>query len=233
MPGRLAGERFVDVNAFPTMAIERIDVLKEGAGAVCGSDAMAGVVNFVTRGGFEGFEVKGAYGYFADAGDGTVGAIWGHHFENGPHLVASIDHRRRAQLTAPDRDGTLRPHHGWGWGWSGTGNPGTFMVPGSPDVNVDVLSASLRFLDPGCEGMISIYEDRSGGDEYGTMDPFLTLDATFRRRFPDLGMTVRLSALNLTNRWPPVVNAELGHDGLTHDFKGRRIKLAVTYAFGS
>lgn len=153
VPGRLAGGRFVDVNAFPTMAIERIDVLKEGAGAVYGSDAIAGVVNFVTRGAFEGFEFKGSYDYFADAGDGSVGAIWGHHFENGPHIVASFDHQRRAKLTAPDREGTLRPYPGWGWGWSGTGNPGAFIVPPGPEANVDILSAAPRFLDPDCEGI--------------------------------------------------------------------------------
>ena len=61
---------FVDVNAsFPSIAIDRIEVLKEGASAIYGSDAVAGVANFVTRDEFAGFEVTGSYDHFAHAGD--------------------------------------------------------------------------------------------------------------------------------------------------------------------
>jgi len=49
LPARLFGGRFVDINAFPSIAIDRIEVLKEGAAAIYGSDAVAGVANFVTR----------------------------------------------------------------------------------------------------------------------------------------------------------------------------------------
>ena len=53
VPQRLPGGRFVDVNAFPRMAIERVEVLKEGAAATYGSDAISGVVNFLTRKNFQ------------------------------------------------------------------------------------------------------------------------------------------------------------------------------------
>ena len=46
IPVRLAGGRFVDVNAFPSIALDRIETVKEGASAVYGSDAVTGVVNF-------------------------------------------------------------------------------------------------------------------------------------------------------------------------------------------
>ena len=55
VPARLIGGRFVDVNAIPAIALERIEVLKEGASAIYGSDAVAGVANFLTRADFEGF----------------------------------------------------------------------------------------------------------------------------------------------------------------------------------
>ena len=58
VPQRLPGGRFVDVNAFPRMAIETIEVLKEGAAATYGSDAISGVVNFKTRNSFQGFQVS-------------------------------------------------------------------------------------------------------------------------------------------------------------------------------
>ena len=46
VPARLIGGRFVDVNVIPSIAVDRIEVLKEGAGAIYGSDAVAGVRQF-------------------------------------------------------------------------------------------------------------------------------------------------------------------------------------------
>ena len=48
VPARLFGGRFVDVNTIPTIAVDRLEVLKEGASATYGSDAVGGVANFVT-----------------------------------------------------------------------------------------------------------------------------------------------------------------------------------------
>ncbi len=53
---------FVDINTIPVAAIERVEVLKDGASAVYGSDAVAGVVNIVLRKDFDGFEVSAGYG---------------------------------------------------------------------------------------------------------------------------------------------------------------------------
>ncbi len=52
----------VDINSIPLSAIERVEVLKDGASAVYGSDAIAGVVNFILRKDFKGVEVTGMYG---------------------------------------------------------------------------------------------------------------------------------------------------------------------------
>ncbi|MEP7300681.1 MAG: TonB-dependent receptor [Caldimonas sp.] len=52
----------VDVNSIPLAAIERVEVLKDGASAVYGSDAIAGVVNFILRQDFKGIELTGEYG---------------------------------------------------------------------------------------------------------------------------------------------------------------------------
>ena len=49
VPARLIGGRFVDVNVIPAIAIDRVEVLKEGASAIYGSDAVSGVANFLTR----------------------------------------------------------------------------------------------------------------------------------------------------------------------------------------
>jgi iron complex outermembrane receptor protein len=52
----------VDVNSIPLAAIERVEILKDGASAVYGSDAIAGVVNFILRQEFKGIELTGEYG---------------------------------------------------------------------------------------------------------------------------------------------------------------------------
>jgi iron complex outermembrane receptor protein len=57
-------DTFVDINAIPTAAVERIEILKDGASAVYGSDAIAGVINIILRKDYHGVEVTGQYGWF-------------------------------------------------------------------------------------------------------------------------------------------------------------------------
>ena len=52
------GQYVVDVGAFPTIAMERIELFKKWSAVAYGTDAMAGVWNFITRDEFEGFEIK-------------------------------------------------------------------------------------------------------------------------------------------------------------------------------
>src|SRR6185437_14996262 len=60
----------VDVNSIPVEAIERIEVLKEGASSLYGSDAVAGVVNFILRRDFKGADVRATYGSPTRSGGG-------------------------------------------------------------------------------------------------------------------------------------------------------------------
>ncbi len=62
----------VDLNTIPLAAIERIEVLKDGASAVYGSDAVAGVVNIITKKNFEGLEFTASYAGSAE-GDANTG----------------------------------------------------------------------------------------------------------------------------------------------------------------
>ena len=57
----------MDVNLFPVNMIERVDVLKEGAGAIYGTDAIGGVVNFITRTEFDGLELSYDYGVTSES----------------------------------------------------------------------------------------------------------------------------------------------------------------------
>ena len=55
-------ETFVDLNSIPLAAVERVEVLKDGASAIYGSDALAGVVNIILRNDYDGAEVSASYG---------------------------------------------------------------------------------------------------------------------------------------------------------------------------
>ena len=62
----------VDVDSIPIAAIERVEILKDGASAVYGSDAIAGVVNFILRKTFTGIELSTGYGASTSDGKGEI-----------------------------------------------------------------------------------------------------------------------------------------------------------------
>ncbi len=134
VPARLIGGRFVDVNTIPAIAVGRLEVLKEGASATYGSDAVGGVANFVTRGDFRGFELDVAHDYFDGAGDTTVAGIWGGRI-GASSAVLSVEQVGRRELRMEERPWTLDRLSafpaGSRAGWSVLGNPGTFSV-GAP-----------------------------------------------------------------------------------------------------
>ena len=69
---------FVDINMIPAVALDRIELLKDGAAATYGSDAISGVVNFITRDNFDGFEVAVSHKEIDGSdGDQDLGLIWG------------------------------------------------------------------------------------------------------------------------------------------------------------
>lgn len=79
-----------DVNTIPTDLIERVDVVTGGNSAVYGSDAIAGVVNFILREDYEGLQVRGQGGIskYGDAGNYFVSGLWGTNFADGRGNVA-------------------------------------------------------------------------------------------------------------------------------------------------
>ncbi|MDW8310488.1 MAG: TonB-dependent receptor plug domain-containing protein [Verrucomicrobiales bacterium] len=63
--------QLVDLNTIPLAAIERIEILKDGASALYGSEAVGGVVNIITKKNFSGVEVSGRYGFATGKGTFT------------------------------------------------------------------------------------------------------------------------------------------------------------------
>jgi len=69
----------VDVNQIPLSAVERIEVLKDGASAIYGTDAVGGVINFITYKNFQGSKASG----YLDMTEGGGGNIWRFSFMGG------------------------------------------------------------------------------------------------------------------------------------------------------
>ncbi|MBL9071082.1 MAG: TonB-dependent receptor [Sphingopyxis sp.] len=95
-----------DVNTFPTDLIERVDVVTGGNSAVYGSDAIAGVVNFILKDDFEGIQLhgQGAITPHGDAGSYYLSGLVGTNFADGRGNVAlNVEYARQNILYASDR----------------------------------------------------------------------------------------------------------------------------------
>ncbi|UYY58773.1 TonB-dependent receptor domain-containing protein [Sphingomonas sp. S2-65] len=100
------GEFIVDTNTIPTDLIDRVDIVTGGSSAVYGSDAMAGVVNFVLKRNFEGARLNAQAG-LSDKGDrGTyrLSGTFGKNFSEGRGNVAlSLEYNQADMVTFADR----------------------------------------------------------------------------------------------------------------------------------
>jgi len=97
----------VDINNIPTALVERVEVVTGGASAVYGSDAVAGVVNFIMKDDFEGAEFSAGY-EMSEEGDAEVlslNATFGANFDDGRgNATLAIGYTDRKELFQGDRD---------------------------------------------------------------------------------------------------------------------------------
>ena len=101
------GADSVNINMLPMVAIKRVDILADGASAVYGSDAVAGVVNLVTHKSFSGVEVTMRYGDREndDGGDGSLGILAGASDDKG-NVVFALEYSKRDPIFDGDREFT-------------------------------------------------------------------------------------------------------------------------------
>ncbi len=160
VPVSQQGLNSVDVNLLPSAAIGRVEVLKDGAAATYGSDAIAGVVNFITRTDLDGFEFTGQYQFIEGSdGDYELSAAWGKKWEGADALV-TLGYRRRSEMSIFERDWAIRTgpqgflENPLG-GWAATGNPGGYLYAptapaGSPTAGFTSASFTGILPDIGC-----------------------------------------------------------------------------------
>jgi iron complex outermembrane recepter protein len=100
--------QFVNVNAIPPGALQQVEVLRDGASAIYGSDAIGGVVNTILKKNFNGFEVSGRYAFASDGGsprETTLTLAGGRSFNaNQSSLTLVYNYYHRDLLMATERD---------------------------------------------------------------------------------------------------------------------------------
>lgn len=94
-----------DLNVLPTSIVQSVELLKDGASSIYGSDAIAGVVNLITKKKTNGLELDGyASPSFKGGGDQyRLSATWGKEFDRGNFIVA-VDYYKRTELARGQRD---------------------------------------------------------------------------------------------------------------------------------
>jgi iron complex outermembrane receptor protein len=93
-----------DLNVIPLSAVSRVEILKDGASSLYGSDAIAGVVNIITRtDSGSSFDVSYTYPEMGAAQELSVSGTWGHEFDNG-YVRVSADYFKQEEFDRGDRD---------------------------------------------------------------------------------------------------------------------------------
>ena len=97
------GEGYIDVNIIPEIALERIEILKDGATSLYGSDAVAGVINFHTYHAFDGFKISATSQQTSnyDQKDTSLGLLYGGEAFDGQYVIA-ISGFNRSPLNASE-----------------------------------------------------------------------------------------------------------------------------------
>jgi iron complex outermembrane receptor protein len=93
-----------DLNVIPLSSVARVDILKDGASSLYGSDAIAGVVNIITRkDSSSSFDISYTYPEMGAAAELSVSGTWGQEFENG-YFRVSADYFKQDEFDRGDRD---------------------------------------------------------------------------------------------------------------------------------
>jgi iron complex outermembrane receptor protein len=138
---RLASD---DINLLPANAIARVEILKEGGASTYGSDAIGGVVNYITKERVDGLELNADFRHIEDSdGDYNAGLSWGTTWDGGDLFIAA-NYFHRSRLSTLDRDWAIRPYaENPEGGWSAGSNPGNFRFPAT--------GFTTGLPDPSCE----------------------------------------------------------------------------------
>lgn len=200
---------YTDLASIPTSVVERIEVLTDGASAIYGSDAIAGVINIITRKSFEGLEANVYTGRYGQGdGEKTVASFaWGQSGERGA-MTFGAELSDEQEVSAADRwfsrhgNGPYHPTPNdieGSNGWSAATNQGVLIDPNNDD-NWYVLNQGAAGTD-----LAADFHDFGYGD-YTNASPEMWLQTQLKRRSMfasgnyDLTDKVRLTSSALYTR---------------------------------
>lgn len=156
MIGDVNGDGAVDLNNIPEAMINRVDVLKDGASTIYGSDALAGVVNFVLDDEFVGLEAGANIGMGVSDGQAQDDGFYvkAGVATNKANMVMSLSYSNQDEMKQEERDfasQTLYPLHQGDGAFelvaSGSSNSRRIRVPGEGSWIVDAESGEARLFD--------------------------------------------------------------------------------------
>ncbi|WP_119719155.1 TonB-dependent receptor domain-containing protein [Cognatilysobacter tabacisoli] len=159
----------VDLNTIPLAIVERIEVLEDGASSLYGSDAIAGVVNVITRRNFDGAQITLNYGQY-EPGDGQstgVDLAWGGLSDRASWFVGA-SYYDQEEVASKDRARTRDPVFGTGLALGSSRVPGgrfRFVDPrngGAYDLVTDPTLSNPTYT-PGLPNCTSAGADRADG----------------------------------------------------------------------
>ena len=151
---RLAPNAFsgnaVDLSGIPFSSIDNIQVLREGASALYGSDAIAGVINFITKKNYQGLEVQANFDHPQEAGgssgQGDISFGHGDLASDGYNFMITGSYQRQGELRATQRGFSAAGFNPAG-GYTSTNNPGSW-----PGTLVDSSGNAWQPDFPACPG---------------------------------------------------------------------------------
>lgn len=202
--------RSTDPSVLPTLGVERVEVVANGASAIYGSDAVAGVVNLIPRRNLDGFEGFARYGSSEDGAfdEWSAGAAFGKVFDRGQIMVA-FEHVERSNLNGDDRDFFTSDQTAFGGNDYRIANcaPGTLTISGTnyalpaeyTQANADSIVAGTRNL---CD--TNAGQDLFPQQQYNSVNATASFDVTdalelfvdgfySKRKFERRGSTVQTS----------------------------------------
>ena len=148
VPGGIGANPAADLSTIPAAAIERIEVLKDGASAIYGSDAISGVVNVILRKRYNGTEI-GAYGGMTQHNDGNVYDVHAVTGTAGDHssILFSAGYQEQRPVFAGERDWSKTTYN-WDYDAAPDGQP--------------VDSGTGCFADPNTEACVPKEQSGTG-----------------------------------------------------------------------
>ncbi len=166
--GQGGTQSFVDLNTIPLSAIERIEVLKDGASAVYGADAVAGVVNIIFRKGYDGAEASVTYGNTTnkDSSEFTANIMYGVTTDKSSILVGA-NYYNREPIFQRDRSYSAVPAF-----LSSNSSPPNFQVTRATVLEALGLPAGSAITINGVANTTTnVFFTTSGPNVPGTLTP--------------------------------------------------------------